>query len=188
MWDSVIKWTAFAANVVTIIALFVAVFLAIIPLWMDRKRRAHDLLEQRKGLLWALYADMEGLRAAIDVEYKGHQKIFTEIQGDLRNSYAWASLSSPIADAALRETFLLALTGDEMRDLASLRNKIDQVNAFVRTKQGFLTSLAVSPDELTGQNASVIDSMVMERLDTLLKQAEDILNWTNKKLAPSIWR
>ncbi len=187
MWDSIFKWTAFVANVVTIIALFVAVFLAIIPLWMDRKRRARERLEQRKNLLWALHADMEGLQAAVEVEHKGHQRIFTQIQGDLRNSYAWASFSSAVAETALRETFLLSLTGDEMRDLASLRNKIDQLNAFVRTKRGFLTSLAISPSETTGQNASVIDAMVMERLEALRKQAEDILHWTTKKLAQLIW-
>jgi len=176
MFDQIIRSAEFLAS----IAMITAIVVALMTYFGDRRRRVQEQQEERRSLLLALQEDVTGLSKATETEDKAYQHAET---GEFRLHHVWASFSAPMAEAALRQPYLLSLSPDEIADIITLRVMIQRVNALGGEKHAVVIGLAAKPGaEVTFRQASLVDAQIREMLPSLRKQAEDVLKWTSAKL------
>ncbi len=187
MWDQIIKWpeweytfklTAFVASLVTILGI-ISIVIAMISLFLDGRRRAEERAEQRRSFLWALQGDTIDFSNAIVFAEKAYERTWT---GEYRHSHVWPVFSCPMAEAALREPYLLSLNYQEIADLIALRISIGEINALVSAKQAVVTGLSVNPSEAATLHADLIDSEIRKLFPHLTKLAKGINKWASGKV------
>jgi hypothetical protein len=176
MWDQIIRWAEFLASIATVVAIIIAA----LTYFGERRRRAQERQEERRSLLLALQGDVTGLCNAIEIEDKAYQRAETE---EFRLHHVWASLGSPMLEAALRQPYLLSLNSEEIADIIFLRVIIQRTNACVNAKEAVVIGLAAGAGaEVTLRQAASLDARIRELLPSLKRQAENILRWTSAKL------
>lgn len=171
VWDQIVEWAPFAANLATI----AAVFFLIQQIRLERSRRDEERTERKKQLerqrdtvLWSLRAEISAIRMAVEMDLKEFQpsdmsiprvkKAAQDMQAEQAigemayyRSFAWTSLPTSTIEQALREADLLGLTAVNVKGLQGLRIRILKANSLVPAKTAVLPILLAGGEPYQAQ-------------------------------------
>jgi len=170
----------FAASIATVVGAL-SLFAAAWSIVSDWRRRGIERRELRRALLMALRVEALEISHAVDDDVARFEK---GSQGD-QQVFIWRPLPSSMTEQAIREPFLLALSPDQIADLATLRMGIQQLNAFVEAKIAVVGAVVgariTNPSSIAHPSPEDINGKIRSLLGDIREYSTQTDRWVTEK-------
>jgi hypothetical protein len=167
----------FGVSIATVIGAL-SLFAAAWSIASDWRRRGIERRELRMALLRALRVEALEIYYAVDDDVSRFNCGSQEDQ----HVFIWRPLPSSMIEQAIREPFLLALSPEQITELATLRIRIQRLNAFVEAKIAVVGAQTANPSITAHQRAEDLNAKIRSLLDDIRKHSTQIDGWVMGKI------